>query len=240
MTLSEYKALIDQHQVDLRIKENLRDNLEKDILDLKNKINESKVLKDRLVKAVLLSNNISIKLKKDFFEFLSATATSFLQEIYGPDYAVFFDTHDEQREKGKNDFKCEIRIRSLYNGSSLETGVANSRGGGLIEVTGLAFNLALLKFKSYTGPILLDETLKHLSADSKIIGLASFLKEYSEVHDVQFIFTSHRADVFGKPANKIFQIKNNEENHAVIYETSYEDLIEELNLTEDIEAIENE
>lgn len=51
------------------------------------------------------------------------------------------------------------------------------------------------------------------------------------------IFTSHRVDVFGKPANQIFQVKHNEEKHALVVEMTYDDLMDEMNLSEDIEAI---
>lgn len=237
MNLLECKQFLDNYKVDLNTQVNLRDDLRQRIETLESKIADNKALKNQLVKSVALLNRIALEKKKEFFDFLEVTATTFIQEIYGSDYAVFFDTHDEQREKGKNDFKCEIRIRSVYNDSILETGVVNSRGGGLIEVVGLAFSFALLKFKGYEGPVLLDETLKHLSADDKIIKLASFLKEYSESENIQLIFTSHRVDVFGKPANQIFQVKHNEEKHALVVEMNYDDLMDEMNLSEDIEAI---
>jgi len=237
MNLSECKQFLDDHKVDLNTQVNLRDDLSERIKVLESKISDNKSLKNKLIKSVALLNRIALEKKKEFFDFLEVTATTFLQEIYGQDYAVSFDKHDEQREKGKNDFKCEIRIKSVYNGSILETGVVNSRGGGLIEVVGLSFSLALLKFKGYKGPVLLDETLKHLSADDKIVNLASFLKEYSESEDIQFIFTSHRADVFGKPANTIFQVKHNDEKHAVVIEVGYDDLMNEINLSEDLETI---
>jgi hypothetical protein len=237
MNLIECKNFLDDYKVDLNTQVNLRDDLMQRIKSLESKISDNKSLKNKLVKSIALLNRIALEKKKEFFDFLEVTATTFIQEIYGDDYAVFFDTHDEQREKGKNDFKCEIRIRSVYNGALLETGVVNSRGGGLIEVVGLAFSFALLKFKGYQGPVLLDETLKHLSADDKIIKLASFLKEYSESENIQLIFTSHRVDVFGKPANQIFQVKHNEEKHALVVEMNYDDLMNEMNLSEDIEAI---
>ena len=119
MNLSECKQFLDDYKVDLNTQVNLRDDLKDRIKALESKIADNKALKNKLIKSIALLNRIALEKKKEFFDFLEVTATTFLQEIYGEDYAVFFDTHDEQREKGKNDFKCEIRIRSVYNGSIL-------------------------------------------------------------------------------------------------------------------------
>jgi energy-coupling factor transporter ATP-binding protein EcfA2 len=49
----------------------------------------------------------------------------------------------------------------------------------------------------------LDETFKSLSADKKIKDLIAVLQEYVKQTGKQFIFITHKADVYGAIADKI-------------------------------------
>ena len=81
----------------------------------------------------------------------------------------------------------------------------DSRGGGVVDVISLALRIAMLEFYSprIEGPILLDESLKHLSA-KHIPATANFLKAIRDRIHRQIIFITHQRD-FGEYADKIIK-----------------------------------
>ena len=133
-------------------------------------------------------------------------ATSALRQVYGNEYSLKFDTFEEKRKDGGNNFKIEIKIISPHEGEDMETGLLGERGGGLIETVSFALRIAALKWLNYNGPILLDEAWKSMSTDNKIDEVASFLKDVSVQSDRQVILITHMLDKFGKIADNIVKI----------------------------------
>ncbi len=137
---------------------------------------------------------------------IQAIATSALQQIYGDKYSLKFDTFEEQRKDGVNNFRIEIKIVSPHNGEEMETGLLNERGGGLIEVVSFALRIAALKWLKYNGPILLDEAWKSMSNDYKIDQVVQFLREVTDSTGRQVILVTHMFDKFGPEADNIVHI----------------------------------
>lgn len=141
---------------------------------------------------------------------IQAIATSALQQIYGDEYSLKFDTFEEQRKDGVNNFRIEIKIVSPHNGEEMETGLLNERGGGLIEVVSFALRIAALKWLKYNGPILLDEAWKSMSNDYKIDQVVQFLREVTDSTGRQVILVTHMFDKFGPEADNIVHITKND------------------------------
>lgn len=141
---------------------------------------------------------------------IQSIATSALQQIYGDKYSLKFDTFEEQRKDGVNNFRIEIKIVSPHNGESMETGLLNERGGGLIEVVSFALRIAALKWLKYNGPILLDEAWKSMSNDYKIDQVVQFLREVTDSTGRQVILVTHMFDKFGPEADNIVHITKND------------------------------
>ena len=64
------------------------------------------------------------------------------------------------------------------------------RGGGVIDVITLALRLAIGELSRVQGPIFMDETTKHVSAEFAA-NIAYFLKEYSQKFGRQIILITH-------------------------------------------------
>lgn len=64
------------------------------------------------------------------------------------------------------------------------------RGGGVADVVSLALRLAVAELSAVKGPILLDESAKHVSSEYSA-NVAYFLKEYSQKFGRQIILITH-------------------------------------------------
>ena len=73
--------------------------------------------------------------------------------------------------------------------------------------------------------MILDETFGAVSSDEKMINLNQFLKHYIEESDSQILFITHKAEVFGKYASKIYKVDKND-GVASISEISYTDILD--------------
>jgi DNA repair exonuclease SbcCD ATPase subunit len=151
-----------------------------------------------------------VERRQNQLDVIQSIATSALQQIYGDEYSLKFDTFEEQRKDGVNNFRIEIKIVSPHNGENMETGLLNERGGGLIEVVSFALRIAALKWLKYNGPILLDEAWKSMSNDYKIDQVVQFLKEVTDSTGRQVILVTHMFDKFGPEADNIVCITKND------------------------------
>lgn len=84
------------------------------------------------------------------------------------------------------------------------------RGGGIVDVITLALRLAVLELSGNTGPLLLDETGKFVSAEYAP-NVAYFLKEYSQRFARQIVLVTHNEKLMGV-GDKTFRVtqKNGE------------------------------
>jgi DNA repair exonuclease SbcCD ATPase subunit len=147
-----------------------------------------------------------VERRQNQLDAIQSIATSALQQIYGEEYSLKFETFEEQRKDGVNNFRIEIKIISPHNGTNMETGLLNERGGGLIEVVSFALRIAALKWLKYNGPILLDEAWKSMSNDYKIDRVVEFLRQVTNSTERQVILVTHMYDKFGPEADNIVHI----------------------------------
>jgi hypothetical protein len=165
---------------------------------------------------------------KTTLETISGMVTDLLQQMYGSDYEFCFVYNERAQEKGERvGFNITPTITSNLNGIRNTTSIKNSRGGGLIEVVSVLLRFAVLKYFNYNGIIILDETWVSVSADEKMVNLIKFLTHYIEECDIQLLFITHRAEMFGKDANNIIQVKKND-GIAKVRQINYDDILKEM------------
>ena len=85
-------------------------------------------------------------------------------------------------------------VDSMYGDNVISTGVEDARGGGVVDVISLALRLAVLELyqPKLGGPVVLDESGKHLSAEYAM-NLARFLQAYCRQTGRQCILVTHNS-----------------------------------------------
>jgi len=184
----------------------VKEQIEKQILDEEESLTSLQDEQKLNSQASLFMLSEIVERRQSQLEAIQSIATSALQQIYGEEYSLKFDTFEEQRKDGANNFRIEIKIVSPHNGENMETGLLNERGGGLIEVVSFALRIAALKWLKYEGPILLDEAWKSMSNDYKVDQVVQFLREVTDSTERQVIFVTHMFDKFGPEADNIVHI----------------------------------
>ena len=193
----------------------------------------AKTKKANTQKAEILLMSKATEIRDSAIDTIESIVTTGIKFIYGDDYRVQFDKHEEQREDGnKSGFKIGFQIVSETENGELVTGI-NDRGGGLAEVTSSLVRFAFLKMKNHDGFILLDESWSAVSADLKMQNLIEFIAHYVKENDLQLILNTHRAEMFGKIADNILRVQKNN-GVAKVSKVTYETIQEEqLNLIDD-------
>ncbi len=200
---------------------------------LEQEMNDAKNKKSNTQKAEILLMSKATEIRDSAIDTIESIVTTGIKFIYGDDYRVQFDKHEEQREDGnKSGFKIGFQIVSETENGELITGI-NDRGGGLAEVTSSLVRFAFLKMKNHDGFILLDESWSAVSADSKMQNLIEFIAHYVKENDLQLILNTHRAEMFGKIADNILRVQKLN-GVAKVSKVTYETIQEEqLSLIDD-------
>lgn len=133
------------------------------------------------------------------------TATYALRSIYDDDRKLVFLKNEEKKTKAA--FKMEIGIESQLGDERIVTGIKDERGGGVAETSSVSMRFAVIEWLGYSGPIILDETFRTVSADFKIKNVANFLSTYVKTKQRQIIFATHKADIFSDYADNIIYVK---------------------------------
>jgi DNA repair exonuclease SbcCD ATPase subunit len=206
MTLKEFKQKYDKIDRHLEYLEKQKKN-DVDRLDLLNtQLEKLKLDKTYTQKAEVMLISKATEIRDSAIDTIESIVTLGVKFIYGDDYRVQFNKHEEQREQGqKSGFNISFEIVSNSNGEELVTGI-DDRGGGLLEVASALTRLAFLKMKKHDAFIILDEAWSAVSADSKMENLIEFIKYHVEENDLQLILNTHRQEIFGKIANKIIRV----------------------------------
>lgn len=206
MTLKDFKQKYDKIDRHLEYLEKQKKN-DDDRLDLlNNQLEKLKLDKTYTQKAEVMMISKATEIRDSAIDTIESIVTLGVKFIYGDDYRVQFNKHEEQREQGqKSGFNISFEIVSNSNGEELVTGI-DDRGGGLLEVASALTRLAFLKMKKHDAFIILDESWSAVSADSKMENLIEFIKYHVEENDLQLILNTHRQEIFGKIANKIIRV----------------------------------
>lgn len=206
MTLKDLKQKYDKIDRHLEYLEKQKKN-DVNRLDLLNtQLEKLKLDKTYTQKAEVMMISKATEIRDSAIDTIESIVTLGVKFIYGDDYRVQFNKHEEQREQGqKSGFNISFEIVSNSNGEELVTGI-DDRGGGLLEVASALTRLAFLKMKKHDAFIILDESWSAVSADSKMENLIEFIKYHVEENDLQLILNTHRQEIFGKIANKIIRV----------------------------------
>ena len=184
-----------------------------------------KVLRNNANKSSLYLKSRAYDVRKHSTDVTGKMVTEALKFMYGDDYEFHFAYNEEKLAKGeKSGFNIKPIITSEIDRKKISTSVENASGGGLVEVVSVLLRLAFLKHCNYNGLIVLDETWASVSADEKMVKLIEFINEYIKETNIQVLFITHRAEMFGKNAENIIQVtkKNGIANVAKI---SYNDIL---------------
>ena len=233
MNLNDLKDSYNQLDRNLEFLSKQRKTDSDRLAKLEIEMNDAKTKKANTQKAEILLMSKATEIRDSAIDTIESIVTTGIKFIYGDDYRVQFDKHEEQREDGnKSGFKIGFQIVSDTENGELVTGI-NDRGGGLAEVTSSLVRFAFLKMKNHDGFILLDESWSAVSADLKMQNLIEFIAHYVKENDLQLILNTHRAEMFGKTADNILRVQKNN-GVAKVSKVTYETIQEEqLNLIDD-------
>jgi len=233
MNLNDLKDSYNQLDRNLEFLSKQRKTDSDRLAKLEIEMNDAKTKKANTQKAEILLMSKATEIRDSAIDTIESIVTTGIKFIYGDDYRVQFDKHEEQREDGnKSGFKIGFQIVSETENGELVTGI-NDRGGGLAEVTSSLVRFAFLKMKNHDGFILLDESWSAVSADLKMQNLIEFIAHYVKENDLQLILNTHRAEMFGKIADNILRVQKNN-GVAKVSKVTYETIQEEqLNLIDD-------
>ena len=168
MNLNDLKDSYNQLDRNLEFLSKQRKTDSDRLAKLEIEMNDAKTKKANTQKAEILLMSKATEIRDSAIDTIESIVTTGIKFIYGDDYRVQFDKHEEQREDGnKSGFKIGFQIVSDTENGELVTGI-NDRGGGLAEVTSSLVRFAFLKMKNHDGFILLDESWSAVSADLKM------------------------------------------------------------------------
>jgi hypothetical protein len=225
MTLDELKNEIDIYSkiIDKKVFE--KEQLEKNLQLYSEEIESLKEKKNNSTKGSLLLKSLANDTRKQSLEIIENMITQAIKPMYGDDYEFSFRYNEKSLEKGeKSGFNIQPSITSEINGHKITTSIKNSRGGGLLEVMSVLLRFAVLKLCNYNGVIVLDETWASLSADDKMVNLIDFIDVFIKETDIQVLFITHRAEMFGKNADNIIYVDKSS-GIANIKNMSYDDIL---------------
>jgi hypothetical protein len=189
---SKVKSILDQK---IGVRQTHLNNLE-----VETKIFDENTYNKQLNTASIdLLNLASFQRRKNTVQHLETLIDAFSKAVYGQDYTFFFKVYDTSFTKLEPMMRKPASIDDF-----MEVDLKDGSGGGLVETNSFAARLACNEIEGYYGPLFLDETFKSLSADKKVKDLMDVLVEYVKQTRKQFIFINHKADVYGKIADKIF------------------------------------
>lgn len=218
----DYKALA--KEINQRVF--ARDTLIKNINDKKEQLESDILEKAHQQKASIFFKSKAQDTREGYLKTINSNLSHLLQRMYGEDYAFGFQNNEKAQEKGeKVGFNLNPTITNTVNGKRVTTFSMDSRGGGILETISVFLRWVFIQLDGYRGPLILDESWSAVSADDKMELLIEFIRQYIDETDSQLIFVSHRAENFGKIANKIFHVQK-ENGVAKSSETTYEEIVE--------------
>jgi hypothetical protein len=218
----QFKAL--EKEINQRVY--TRDTLIRTISDKKSVLESDIAEKGHLSKASLFFKSKAQDTREYHLQIINYHLTPLIKRMYGDDYEFGFLYNEKAQEKGeKIGFNLYPTITNTVNGKRVTTYSMDSRGGGILETISVFLRWVFIRLDGYIGPLILDESWSAVSADDKMIQLIEFLVEYVKETDSQIVFVTHRGEIFGKAADKIFLVQK-EDGVAKSSETTYQEIVE--------------
>lgn len=175
-------------------------HLQEETKKLEAEIADTKYCLEVGVLAVELLDFVQQAVRQTMQKSFEEVITLALQHIFGEGYR-FEIAFDRRGNLSVADFN--IKSPNL----SIPADPLDSSGGGVIDVVGFALRVALLELHvpKIEGPIILDESFKHLSS-MHLYNCANFLGQVSAKINRQIILVSHR-DEFVELANSKIKVE---------------------------------
>lgn len=142
-----------------------------------------------------LLQKISEQARESARKTLEDTVTSALQYIFGSDYRFVIEI---EQKGGRTE--AEFYVESPAPGAPgefMRLSPEDSRGGGIVDIVGLALRLAVMRIHSdpkVADVLIMDEPGKHVSLNYSHL-LADFLKWASSYFHMQVIMVTHNEDL---------------------------------------------
>ena len=225
MELSDIKS--EFYVIDKKISNKVfkKNQLEDNLLKKNQELENLKTTRSNANKSSLFLKSRAYDVRKKSTDVTSLMVTQALKPMYGDDYEFQFSYNEDKLAKGeRSGFNIIPIIISEIDGKHIATSVENARGGGLVEVVSVLLRFAFLKHCNYNGLIILDETWASVSADQKMVNLIDFINEYIKTTEIQVLFITHRAEMFGKNADNILQVSKNN-GVANVATVTYDDIL---------------
>lgn len=214
-------------------KRGVRNTIQKSIEDYKDKLKEISDMSKMNSSSMDLLKKISSERRVNIVTSIENITNKFIQQIYGVDHKFVF------AEEGVAFDKLTPLIVSPFEGEEFASSLKKGTGGGLQQVAGFGIRLAALELEDAPQPLVMDEQFSMVSSDYKIDLLNQSLVQYLETTKRQSILITHKADIFGKYADKIIKL-DKIDGVARANEVTYQEIIENYTATYDISEDEDE
>lgn len=169
-------------------------------------------------KALLFIKNEMIEKRNSSCKIIEELGTNALQAIYDKSYKLILKSQESSAKKDdiSPNLKMEFLIENEIKDTMLTTDLVGARGGGVAEIVSFSLRIAVLSLLHYDGALLLDESYKSMSIDSKIDNVANFLRFVSETLNRQIIFTTHQPNIFEDIADAVIIVEKDEDMVAKV------------------------
>jgi DNA repair exonuclease SbcCD ATPase subunit len=177
-----------------------RDDVSSRLTTAESELNLAKQNESQLYEVRDILQDTATQSREHARDILQSTVTTALQYIFGVDYSCNIHIPDDTLKP-----EAHIYIVQNCNGTLVQTEPVYGRGGGVVDVVSLALRAAMIQLQNNpptTGPIILDEPGKHVSAQHGV-KLAQFIEFLSRELNRQIILTTHNMDIAAS-ASKVF------------------------------------
>ncbi|NLM06203.1 MAG: ATPase, partial [Tissierellia bacterium] len=105
---------------------------------------------------------------------------------------IKFEIEFKGADTGTGSNRADFYVITDYNGYNVKTDPATSRGGGVVDIVGLALRVAFIQTSQPVseGLLILDEPAKHVSVEY-INRVSDFIKKTSDTFNRQIIMITH-------------------------------------------------
>lgn len=234
--MSEYLSAKRDNAVrknELLEKRGVRNTIQKNIDEYKEKIKEISDKSKMNSSSMDLLKRISSERRVNIVTSIENITNKFIQQIYGVDHKFVF------AEEGAAFDKLTPLIYSPFEGEDFAASLRKGTGGGLQQVAGFGIRLAALELEDAPQPLVMDEQFSMVSSDYKIDLLNQSLVQYFRTTKRQSIFITHKADIFGKDADRIIKL-DKKDGVAIAKEVTYQEIVENYTATYELSEDEDE
>jgi hypothetical protein len=196
---------LDSIERNLLVAKGNSETLENRLAVVNEEITQSQKLVSDLQIAISFLTQTSKKARDNATKSIESLGTLSVRTIFDDPISVRLRYKDKSRTDSSDKLKLQI-VTTKPDGTEEITGLMDEVGGGLIETVSHSLRMAFIKWLGYKGPIILDETYKSISNDEKLEHTANLLATTHETVGNQIIFATHKQDIFGDIASKMFLV----------------------------------